>query len=63
VTVMSMPPSLESEDYEMLQTLINHFALQVQVERQRAHDLRRQLDCAKERIALLESAAYGVSFI
>lgn len=60
---MGMPPSLESEDYALLESIVRHFALQVQVERQRVHDLRRRLDCANERISLLESAAYGCSFL
>lgn len=60
---MSMPPSLESEDFQMMESIIRHFSLQVQVERQRVHDLRNQLATARERIALLESAAYGCSFI
>jgi hypothetical protein len=60
---MGMPPSLEPEDYALMESMIRHFALQVQVERQRVHDLRRRLDCANERIAVLEHSAYGVSFL
>jgi hypothetical protein len=60
---MDKPPSLESEDYLLLESIIRHFALQLAAERERSMRLTRQLECERERIALLESAAYGCSFL
>jgi hypothetical protein len=56
-------PALESEDFLLMQSVLRHFALQLAAEREKSMRLTRQLECERERIALLESAAYGSSFL
>lgn len=58
-----MHVGLDDEEYSLLQAMIHHFRLQLAHERATVADLRRQLECAQERIALLESSAYGVPFL
>lgn len=51
------PPSLESEDYAMMECILRHFVLSLNDERSKSADLRRQLECAQERIRYLESSS------
>jgi hypothetical protein len=50
---------LDDDERTMFQTLIHHFALKLQEERAKNADLTRQLECERERIKLMECAAYG----
>lgn len=53
----------DRDERQMYQTMLHHFALRLQEERQHSADLTRQIDCLKERISLLEMQAYGASFL
>jgi hypothetical protein len=57
---MSYLGGLNDDERSMYQSMIHRFALALQEERQRAADLTRQLECERERIALLEAAGYGI---
>ena len=43
----------------MFRTIISHFALRLDEERQKVEDLQRKLDCANARLQVLEMASYG----
>jgi hypothetical protein len=51
---------VDGDERVMLNTLIAHFATKLNDERGRNADLVRQMECLRERIALLEAAAYGL---
>ena len=51
---------VDGDERVMLNTLIAHFASKLNEERGRNADLVRQLECLRERIQLLEAAAYGL---
>ena len=54
---------LDDEEYRLMQTLLNHYALQLHDARAQLDDLRRKLDCANARIDAMTSITYGVSII
>lgn len=56
---MSFFNGLDSDEREMLHDLINVFVQKLNTERRLTADLSRQLECERERIRLLEAAAYG----
>jgi hypothetical protein len=62
VTTVTIP-TLESEDYALMESIVRHFALQLHAEREKVVKLTRMLECERERVALLESATYGCSFL
>jgi hypothetical protein len=47
------------DEIEMMRAVVLHYANLIYAERSRADNLRRQLDCALARLALLEDTAYG----
>jgi hypothetical protein len=53
-----MYPGDDTDD--MYRTLISHFVLKLNEERQKVDELQRKLDCANQRISLLECANYGL---
>ena len=57
---MSCLGGMDEDERQTFLTLVHHFALKLQEERQHSADLTRQLDCARERLELLEAAAYGL---
>lgn len=57
---MSYLGGLDSDERSMFQAMISHFVLKLNEERARTADLTRQLECANERISLLEMQAYGL---
>jgi hypothetical protein len=48
-----------TDEVELMRLTILHFANQIHAERARADRLQRQLDCERERLALLELSSYG----
>lgn len=55
-----MHVGLDDEEYALLQQIIRHYAIALHEARGKIVDLTRQLECERERIALLEVAAYGL---
>lgn len=51
---------IDHDERMMLQSMIHHFVLKLNEERAKSADLTRQLECERERIKLLEAAAYGL---
>jgi len=51
---------LDDDERAMLHDLVNTFVMKLNIERRLTADLTRQLEAAKERIELLEAAAYGL---
>jgi len=51
---------MDTEEYALLQEIIRHYAVKLAEERQRNADLTRQLECERERLALLELLNYGM---
>jgi hypothetical protein len=54
---------LDVDEREMLQMMILHYVQALNAERSKSADLTRRLECERERVALLEVAAYGCSFL
>jgi hypothetical protein len=54
---------LDHEEWALTQAIIAHYAKALAEARDKCADLQRRLDCANERMALLEMSAYGVSFL
>lgn len=48
-----------SDEIELMRMAILHYAGLIERERARADRLQRQLDCERERLALIELASYG----
>lgn len=56
---MSFFNGMDSDEREMLHDLINVLLEKLNVQRRLTEDLSRQLEGERERIRLLEAAAYG----
>jgi hypothetical protein len=52
-----------TDEIELMRMAILHYAGLIERERARADKLQRQLDCANDRVAVLEHSAYGCSFL
>jgi hypothetical protein len=51
---------MDHDERGMLHDLVNVFVMKLNTERRLTADLSRELEAAKERIKLLEAAAYGL---
>lgn len=51
---------LDTDERAFLESLISHFVLKLNEERRHSADLQRQLDCANERLRLLDAVHYGL---
>jgi demethoxyubiquinone hydroxylase (CLK1/Coq7/Cat5 family) len=58
-----MHVGLDTEEYALLQQIITHYAIQLSEARDKNADLTRQIECMRERMALLECSIYGSSFL
>jgi len=56
---MSFYNGIDPDEREMLHDLINVFVMKLNVERRLTADLTRELEAARERLALLEAVHYG----
>jgi hypothetical protein len=54
---------LDHEEWALTQAIIAHYAKALAEARDKCTDLQRRLDCANERMALLECSIYGTSFL
>lgn len=50
---------LDDDERTMYTSMVHHFAMRLNEERAHSADLVRQIECLRERISLLECAAYG----
>lgn len=57
---MSYLGGVDSDERAMLHDLINVFVMKLNVERRLTADLTRELEAARERLALLEASNYGL---
>jgi hypothetical protein len=57
---MSFFNGMDGDEREMLHDLINVFIEKLNVERKRNEDLVREVATMRERVQLLEAAAYGL---
>lgn len=58
-----MHVGLDHEEWALTQAIIHHYAMQLSEARNKLADLQRRLDCANERLHVLEGVYYGVSFL
>lgn len=54
---------LDDDERTMFQTMVAHFVNKLNEERERSAKLSRQLESMRERVQLLEAAAYGASWL
>jgi hypothetical protein len=54
---------LDHEEWALTQAIIAHYAKALAEARDKCADLQRRLDCANERLKVLEGVYYGVSFL
>lgn len=51
---------IDDDERALFSGMILHFVQALNAERNRTADLTRELDCMRERVQLLEAAAYGL---